>query len=358
MKITFILPKWCDHPIGGYRVVYEYANRLVWKGHSVTIIHPIEYAPGIMLKSKFTSIFTAGVCRHPAPIRPSWFSLDNLVDSLLTPGWDEKYIPDSDAIFATSWQTAEWVNSYSQNKGDKFYFIQHYETWSGPEDAVKATWILPFHRIVIAKWLQRLAEEFGVAVLAYIPNGIDFDIYKMIYPINDRTPYKICMMYHGHPWKGSEYGLQALRIVKERYPELEVNIFSTYKRGAEIPDWMNYYCDPSQEGIVTLYNSSSVYISPSLTEGWALPPAEAMACGCALVSTDIDGVKDYAIDRETALLSPPGDPKAMAENIITLLENNPYRIQLAENGKKFIGQFTWDRATDLLEKAIISIVAQ
>lgn len=356
MKITFILPKWCDHPIGGYRVVYEYSNRLVWRGHHVTIIHPIEYDPGIMLKSKFTSIFTAGVRRLSAPIRPSWFSLDNSINSLLTPTWDERYIPDSDAIFATSWRTAEWVNSYSSIKGEKFYFIQHYETWSGPEDAVKATWLLPFHRIVISKWLSRLAEDFGVKVLACIPNGTNFDMFNETSPIKGRTPYRMCMLYHAHPWKGFKYGLETVRMVKEKYPELEVNIFSTYKRRTEIPEWINYHYNPPQEMLVRLYNSCSIYISPSLTEGWGLPATESMACGCALVSTDIDGVKDYAINGETALLSPPGDPKAMAGNIITLLENNAYRIQLAENGKKFISQFTWDRAVDLLEKAIGSIV--
>lgn len=39
MKITFCLPNHnYKSPIGGYKMVYEYANRLVEKGHSVNII--------------------------------------------------------------------------------------------------------------------------------------------------------------------------------------------------------------------------------------------------------------------------------------------------------------------------------
>lgn len=39
-KITFLLPGIANRPIGGYKVVYEYANRLVNDGFAVNIIYP------------------------------------------------------------------------------------------------------------------------------------------------------------------------------------------------------------------------------------------------------------------------------------------------------------------------------
>ena len=36
-------------------------------------------------------------------------------------------VPDGDLIIATWWETAEWVNALSPNKGAKVYFIQHHE---------------------------------------------------------------------------------------------------------------------------------------------------------------------------------------------------------------------------------------
>ncbi len=40
MKITFILPGPGCTPVGGYKVIYEYANRLAKLGNEVTVVHP------------------------------------------------------------------------------------------------------------------------------------------------------------------------------------------------------------------------------------------------------------------------------------------------------------------------------
>jgi len=79
-----------------------------------------------------------------------------------------------------------------------------------------------------------------------------------------------------------------------------------------------------------------------------------MACGCALCATDIGGVGDYAIHEQTALLSPPKDPDALARNIAWLLEDNNLRVRLARQGQNLIANsFTWDRATDHLERVLV-----
>ncbi len=41
----------------------------------------------------------------------------------------EQSIPDADVVIATAWQTAYTVDRLSDNKGDKFYFVQNYEIW-------------------------------------------------------------------------------------------------------------------------------------------------------------------------------------------------------------------------------------
>ena len=72
-------------------------------------------------------------------------------------------------------------------------------------------------------------------------------------------------------------------------------------------------------------------------------PMEAMACECAIVSTDVGGLRDYGIPGETVLLSPPRNPEALAQNLIALLEN-PERLEAtARAGCERIGEFTWER---------------
>lgn len=72
--------------------------------------------------------------------------------------------------------------------------------------------------------------------------------------------------------------------------------------------------------------------------------------GNTVVSTDCGGNREYAEDSITALLSSPGDPQALAENVIRLLEDDDLRIRLANAGYECIQKFTWERSTNLLEQ--------
>jgi glycosyltransferase involved in cell wall biosynthesis len=118
---------------------------------------------------------------------------------------------------------------------------------------------------------------------------------------------------------------------------------------------MIYEQDPPQDHIVEqLYNGSSIMLSPSLAEGFPLPPAEGAACGCAVVATDIGGHREYLENGVTGLLSPPNNPEALARNLCLLLGNEELRIRLARSGNKFIRHFTWERSADLMEDFVIN----
>lgn len=93
-------------------------------------------------------------------------------------------------------------------------------------------------------------------------------------------------------------------------------------------------------------------------EGWGLPPAEAMACGCVFVGTDSGGCRDYAINNETALLSPPRDQKSLLDNLCRVIENRELRRTLQERGTAFVRTFTWERSGAALEQYIHDVVQQ
>ena len=77
-----------------------------------------------------------------------------------------------------------------------------------------------------------------------------------------------------------------------------------------------------------------------------------MQCGAALAVTDIGGHREYSHDGETALLSPPKHPQALAENVLRLVKNNELRVRLARQGHFNIQQFTWNRAVNSFEAVI------
>jgi len=261
------------------------------------------------------------------------------------------YIPDGDIVVATAWWTARYAQVLPPAKGARFYLIQAFEVWDGSEEEVSATWRYPMRKIVVGRWLLEKALEMGIPAreVRHITNAIDHTRFRLLQPIENR-PARVAMLYHPHTWKGAAEGIQALEMARSAIPGLRAVLFGVERRPADLPSWFEYCRNPDQAELVEyVYNRSSTFLCSSWTEGWGLPGAEAMACGCALVSTDNGGVRDYADHGENALLVPPRDPPALAAQLIRVLRDEPLRLAIARRGTERIRQFTWERATDALE---------
>ena len=161
----------------------------------------------------------------------------------------------------------------------------------------------------------------------------------------------MAMLYHTSEWKGCRYGFEALRIVRERCPELKVSLFGVPPAPA-LPDWMEYFRQPDRETFNRIYNEAAIYLGPSLTEGWGLTVGEAMICGAAVVCTDNRGYREMAIDGRTALVAPVGDAAALAERILRLIGDDDERIRIARAGHRYIRRFTWEAAYAKFERLI------
>jgi L-malate glycosyltransferase len=360
MKVTFLLPGYAPSPVGGVRVVYEYANGLAGRGHTVTVLHPrFERPLGAPSDYRAAQALPRAVLRlrdRLLGVPVSWHDVDPRVSMRFVPTLDQRHVPDADAVVATAWNTAHRVLSYPARTGRKFYLLQHFEDWAGPEADVAETWRYPLQKIVIARWLEEKGRQLNVPAeqMRYIPNGLDHAKFRVVRSIEGRSK-RVAMMYHRLPWKGAADGISALSAARARHPDLTAVLFGVDERPADLPSWIEYHQDPSQDVLVAdIYNASSVYLCPSWQEGWHLPPAEAMACGCALVSTDIPGVADYAVLDRTARLAPARHPAALGDTLASLLSDDAQRLRLAQNGLLHIQQFTWARATASLEQYLAS----
>jgi glycosyltransferase involved in cell wall biosynthesis len=286
-----------------------------------------------------------------------WQPIDERINLVYVPSSTPSNIPDGDVIFATAWGTVQPVLECPDRKGQKCYLIQGYETWQGPKDLVDATWQSSLHKVVVSKWLLEVGTELGCRGLVYIPNGIAHDRYRLIRPIESR-PRQVAMAFSPGSVKGPADGVHALKIAKARFPDLRVVMFGTVRRRESwIPEWVEYHHTPPQDFIVgEIYNRSSVFLSSSWSEGFALPPAEAACCGCAVVATDSGGIRDFIQHGQTGLLSPPKEPVALAENLCLLLGNEELRVTLARAAHKGMVPFTWERSADLLEEFLTQVV--
>jgi glycosyltransferase involved in cell wall biosynthesis len=366
MRVTFILPGHTYSPGGGARIAHEYASYLVRHNHSVNLVCPyLIDPPSTSPRQRALHFFNWAQARLSASVRQRvgrsalrWMKIDPRVNFIFVPGLDARFVPDADAVFATYWRTAEYVDTYPPSKGEKFYLIQSYETWGGPKGRVDATWRAPMHKVVIANWLGRLGRSLGAESLRRIPNALDHSVFHVTTPISSRQP-SILALNSPAPIKGTADAVAVLRRVHERYPAVRVSMFGVGVRGKNIPDWIAYYRNPRPEVLANkIYNSHAIYICASHMEGWPLPPAEAMACGCTVATTDVGGVGEYALHEKTALVAPVGDCDSMFHNLCKLIEDDCLRMRLSEAGTAHIRQFTWEKSGRLLEQYLNEVVLE
>lgn len=93
-----------------------------------------------------------------------------------------------------------------------------------------------------------------------------------------------------------------------------------------------------------LYQQTSAYIFPSLTEGFGLPGLEAMGYGAPVISSDKTCLPEVYGD--AALYFNPLDIHDMAEKIDTILIDNTLRKSLIEKGKSQITRYSWKRMAE------------
>lgn len=361
MLVTFLLPQYPTSPIGGFRVVYEHANALARRGHEVTVVHPRSLPrhllPPVRLswQDRLRELRQLRrVTRHPL----HWQQVDPRVRLRFVRDLGAARLPDADVLVTTAWQTAELARDLPARCGARVSLLQHHETWSGDPDRVDATWRLPWPKVVIAGWLLEHARELGVAdEVTVVRNAVDTALYRPLVPVEERGP-TVAMLLGWTSWKGGDVGLDALAAAKAEVPELSAVLFGHVPCPPDLPAWARYVHDAPAEQIVReVYNAAAVFLSSSESEGWGLPSTEAMACGCALVTTDNRGSREFAEHGTTALVAPVGDAHLLAAHVTSLLRDPSLRTRLAAAGLERVRARTWDDAGAELESVLLRAAA-
>lgn len=336
MKFCFVLPKSDHRIVGGYKIVYEFANRLIDHQQDVTILFlNSRYLKKYHLP-RFIRKMIMNLIMH---IEPKWFDLKREVKKTSDYQQYRKY--SFDVVVATAVSTARFVKD-SFPSAKKAYLIQGFENWVYPEKELFETYNYGFINIVVSNWLKTIVDTHSKSVSILLSNPIDTKIYKCITPLQNRERYSIGLLYSPLECKGFSYALQVIKELKKDYPELCVTAFGSYNRPKELPLWVNYYEKASQSKTVEIYNSVRVFICASIDEGFGLTSYEALACGCVLVTTDFQGAREYAIDNYNSLISCKYDTDAMIQNIKRAFNDDLLASELSANGIKTVSKASWD----------------
>ena len=316
-------------PMGGVTVLYEFANALARRGHEVHVLH-----------ARFWG-------RHIDSLDDlDWFTFDDGIHHQVDVG-DGFTIPEADVIFGTEAPPSAGLP-----------VLLHQGRHMFPADLERRLLELPSLKVCVASWLVQDAIDHGVpsAELVHVPLGLDHATFRVVDGI-DQRPVHVGLLYNDHLNKGWMPASAALGVVQRSIPDLRVLVFGRTEPKDPLPEWMEFVLAPGPTQLAEeVYNRCQVFVQASKVEGFGFTAVEAMACGCALVTSDNGGSRDYAVHGETALVSDPTDVGAMAGHIEQLLLDDALRRRVATAGTKLVAGFDWDRSGELLEATLLDYV--
>lgn len=315
LKVVFILP---DIAMGGGVVsVINLVNELLLAGVDVSVVVTAANKGRADCKCLFEPIYFR---RMPDMI---------------------KHLPRADVYAATLWTTAFYVERLARKHDSaSVYFIQDHEVNFVRSQRfrrkVRESYQVIQNKFAKTQWLVERMHEEGCSCHKINP-GMDLNIF---YPTEKHIdgPVKVLAMNrNGNSRRGSQTLLESLEIVKRQCPDIHIQLFRDDAPDAGFA--FEFLGRLSHKKLAKYYRQSDIYIDASLVHGFGRPGVEALACGCALVSTDSGGVREYAADGQNCLLAKVDDAEDVAQKIIRLIQDRLFREVLQQNGLQTIQKY-------------------
>lgn len=175
-----------------------------------------------------------------------------------------------------------------------------------------------------------------------IPGAVDFSLFKPV--LYGKEGFSVLFFAKNRPWKGKEYILKAVDALHSTFKDIRFGYFDSEVH-SDIPDYITPHINVPQEEMHKVYGDYSVFLSMEELAGWQNTVAEAMACTCACVTTAI-GTKDFAINKETALIINQKDSLQAISAIASLKNDHNLSSTIAINGHNIIQNFSWKHYTE------------
>ncbi|MDT8301037.1 MAG: glycosyltransferase family 4 protein [Sedimentisphaerales bacterium] len=340
MKITFVLPG--GGRSGGVKCTVKVANGLLRKGHKIRLL---VNKGGRSLRTQLRDIWLR--TRHAGG--NDWL---NLFKGPLERFSDiERCVfENNEIVVASGWWAGTEIRRLNDNGIIK---VHHVRGMLKEADQMRAAWGENVPKIVVASFLQDTIEQTcGQKVYAIIPDGIDA---AEFYPsVQESQRDGVGTIFGKGYHKDPETVLGVLEGLNASRPKIPLRVFSANRKPKNIPREI-YHRLPSLEKARDIYSRSLVWFLGSYSEGFGLPVLEAMACGCAVVSTSCGGPQDIINNGENGFLVNVGDIEQIVHRVQELLDDVELRRQFVKNSKKTLEKFSWERSINKLEKALSNL---
>ena len=227
-----------------------------------------------------------------------------------------------------------------------------------------------FSRREIVKYYPKYAEKVRV-----VPCGVDSERFA---PVSDaeiaqvkkkhRLPAEY-FLYLGtlEPRKNLVRLIEAYGLLREKHPDAPPLVLAggkgwQYEQIFDASTKKNvrgYVLFPSyipSEDMAALYSGALAFVFPSLYEGFGMPPLEAMACGCPVLTANAASLPEAV--GNAALLCNPHKTEAIMKGMELLMQQPALREKLRQRGFRRAAEMSWESAAEKLFQVYQEIGAE
>jgi len=227
----------------------------------------------------------------------------------------------------------------------------------------------PLSTILLKKWFRKLDGKIAVSKPAMeyvgkyfpgyyniIPNGIDLEQFSPdVSPIEQFCDGKANILFVGRleKRKGLGYLLKAYNRVKQEIPESRLIVVGPGTRlrrkyekevtQSRLQDvvFVGYV---SRDDLPRYYKTADVFCAPATGwESFGMVLLEAMAVGKPVVASNIPGYANVVTHGVEGLLVPPKDEEELAQALISVMSDQPLRVQMGARGRVKAQEYGWER---------------
>ncbi len=176
-----------------------------------------------------------------------------------------------------------------------------------------------------------------------IPNGISMEKYFVKRPIFQEPRLSLIIVARLAPQKGHQYLIQALHQLHDL--DWNARIVGYGPLRSALAEMVSHFKLQNRvaflgnrQDIPELLSESDIFLLPSVYEGQGIALLEAAASGNFIIASNVDGISEMFVDKETALLVPPENPTALATAIRWVYQHRLSAQSIATRGQMMVAR--------------------
>lgn len=224
-----------------------------------------------------------------------------------------------------------------------------------------------FSKTEIAKYYPEYAEKVKV-----VPCGVDT---KRFAPATEEEIARVkaahnlpgtYFLYLGtlEPRKNLVRLIHAYAYLRQQHPDAPALVLAGGKgwqyesifAAADTPELREHIIFPSyipSGDMAAVYSGALAFVFPSLYEGFGMPPLEAMACGCPVLTSNAASLPEAV--GNAAVLCNPMKKKAIAHGMEMLMTDDALREKLRQRGFRRAKEMSWENAAEMLHRIYLEL---